>query len=177
MSGPGNEAAATRHAPVVRRPADHPGHRGRFANVTRMVFHPTPERPNTPNAGLVTYEPGAGFPLRRHDFAQVWYVAEEQCRFGPLVPDEDACDGSEDVYNFGERQYVGRLTTPEFQDWLARQERREAADMAAGAGGVGWASPCDGPSPGFAATGKGDQQLDGFILERATGYVPHACRT
>ena len=76
------EAAATHHAPVVRRPSDHPGHRGRFANVTRMVFHPTPERPNTPNAGLVTYEPGAGFPLHRHDFAQLWYVAEGECRFG-----------------------------------------------------------------------------------------------
>ena len=25
-------------------------------------------------------------------------------------------DGSEDVCNFGERQYVGKLTTPEFRD-------------------------------------------------------------
>ena len=53
-------------------------------------------------------------------------------------------DGSEDLYNFGERQYVGRLTTPEFRDRLARQERREAADIAAreaaagGAGAGGW---------------------------------------
>ncbi len=55
-------------------------------------------------------------------------------------------DGSENVYYFGKRQYVGRLTTPEFRDWLARQERREAADIAAreaaagggGAGGDGW---------------------------------------
>ena len=55
-------------------------------------------------------------------------------------------DGSENVYYFGKRQYVGRLTTPAFRDWLARQERREAADMAAreaaggsaGAGGDGW---------------------------------------
>ena len=55
-------------------------------------------------------------------------------------------DGSENVYYFGKRQYVGKLTTPEFRDWLARQERREAADMAAreaaagggGAGGDGW---------------------------------------
>ncbi len=57
-------------------------------------------------------------------------------------------DGSENVYYFGKRQYAGRLTTPAFRDWLARQERREAADMAAreaaagsagaGAGGGGW---------------------------------------
>ena len=53
-------------------------------------------------------------------------------------------DGSENVYYFGKRQYVGKLTTPEFRDWLARQERREAADMAAreaaagSAGAGGW---------------------------------------
>ncbi len=47
-----------------------------------MVFHPTRERPNTPNAGLVTYAPAAGFPLRKHDFAQLWYVAEGERRFG-----------------------------------------------------------------------------------------------
>ena len=53
-------------------------------------------------------------------------------------------DGSEDLYNFSERRYVGRLTTPAFRDWLARQERREAADIAAreaaagGAGAGGW---------------------------------------
>ena len=76
------EPAATHHAPVIRRPSDHAGHAGRFANVTRMVFHPTPERPNTPNAGLVTYEPGAGFPLHKHEFAQLWYVADGECRFG-----------------------------------------------------------------------------------------------
>ena len=62
MSKSRTETPATHHAPDVRRPSDHPGHAGRFANVTRMVFHPTPERPNTPNAGLVTYAPGAGFP-------------------------------------------------------------------------------------------------------------------
>ena len=75
-------ARATHHAPVVRRPADHPGEAGRFANVTRMVFHPSPEHPNEPNAGTVTYEPGAGFALHMHDFAQLWYVLEGECRFG-----------------------------------------------------------------------------------------------
>ncbi len=61
---------------------------------------------------------------------RAWH-AEQERRFGPLVPDEDSYDGSEDYYNFGERQYVGKLTTPAFYDWLARQERREAAELAA----------------------------------------------
>jgi mannose-6-phosphate isomerase-like protein (cupin superfamily) len=43
---------------------------------SKMVFHPRPERPTEPNAGLVRYEPGAHHPLHRHDFAQVWYVLE-----------------------------------------------------------------------------------------------------
>ncbi len=78
----GLDDGAGHHAPVVRRPTDHPGHEGRFGNVTRMVFHPTPERPNDPNAGLVTYRPGSGFPRHMHDFAQLWYVLEGECRFG-----------------------------------------------------------------------------------------------
>ncbi len=69
---------------------------------------------------------------------RAWHAEQERPRigsgagcFGPLVPDEDSYDGSEDYYNFGERQYVGKLTTPAFYDWLARQERREAAELAA----------------------------------------------
>ena len=76
------EARATHHAPIVRRPADHPGETGRFGNVTRMVFHPTAEHPSEPNAGIITYRPGAGFPRHMHDFAQLWYVLEGECRFG-----------------------------------------------------------------------------------------------
>ena len=81
-SPPAFEDDAGHHAPIIRRPADHPGHEGRFGNVTRMVFHPTPEHPNEPNAGLITYRPGAGFPRHKHDFAQLWYVLEGECRFG-----------------------------------------------------------------------------------------------
>ena len=75
-------AGTTHHAPVVRRPADLRGDAGRFGNVTRMVFHPTVEHPNEPNAGVITYEPGAGFPLHMHEFAQLWYVLEGECTFG-----------------------------------------------------------------------------------------------
>ena len=77
-----SESKPARHAPVVRRPSDHPGHEGRFGNVTRMVFHPTPEEPNAPIAGVITYKPGSGFPQHSHDFAQLWYVLEGECQFG-----------------------------------------------------------------------------------------------
>ena len=55
---------------------------GRFANTTQRIFHPTEENPTAPNAGVLTYHPGSGFPLHLHDFAQVWYVLEGECRFG-----------------------------------------------------------------------------------------------
>ena len=49
-------------------------------------------------------------------------------------------DGSEDEYHYFDEVYVGSQETPAFRDWLARQERREAADIAAGgsAGAGGW---------------------------------------
>lgn len=68
--------------PVVARPDDHPGQVGRFGNITRMVFHPSDADPTSPNAGTITYPPGTGFPLHKHDFAQVWYVLDGECRFG-----------------------------------------------------------------------------------------------
>jgi len=43
---------------------------------SKMLFHPHPERPTEPNAGLVRFEPGASHPLHRHDFAQIWYILE-----------------------------------------------------------------------------------------------------
>lgn len=70
---------------VVARPDDHPGQVGRFGNVTRMVIHPTDDDPTSPNAGTITYPPGTGFPLHKHDFAQVWYLIEGECRFGDRV--------------------------------------------------------------------------------------------
>ncbi|MDQ6916390.1 MAG: cupin domain-containing protein [Pseudomonadota bacterium] len=48
----------------------------------KMLFHPHPDRPTEPNAGIVRYEPGANHPLHRHDFAQVWYVLEGEFRIG-----------------------------------------------------------------------------------------------
>jgi len=76
------QARLTHNAPIIRRLVEYPPEMGRFANETQMVFHPTDEHPTEPNAGLLTYLPGAAFPLHKHDFAQVWYVVEGECSFG-----------------------------------------------------------------------------------------------
>ena len=72
----------THHAPQFRHPDDMAWEMGRFRNATKFLFHPTPERPTTPNVGFLRYEPGAGFPLHKHDFAQIWYVIEGEFRMG-----------------------------------------------------------------------------------------------
>lgn len=48
----------------------------------KMLFHPNPDRPTEPNAGIVRYEPGANHPMHRHDFAQVWYVLAGEFTIG-----------------------------------------------------------------------------------------------
>ena len=68
--------------PIVARPDSHPGTVGRFGNITRMVIHPSDADPTAPNAGTIHYPAGTGFPLHGHDFAQVWYVMEGECRLG-----------------------------------------------------------------------------------------------
>ncbi|MFI4986775.1 MAG: cupin domain-containing protein [Alphaproteobacteria bacterium] len=49
---------------------------------SKMLFHPTPEQPTVPNAGLVRYEPGASHPLHNHYFAQLWYILEGEFDIG-----------------------------------------------------------------------------------------------
>jgi hypothetical protein len=49
---------------------------------SKMLFHPRPERPSEPNAGFVRFQPGAGYPLHRHDFAQIWYILEGEFVIG-----------------------------------------------------------------------------------------------
>jgi hypothetical protein len=39
----------------------------------KMLFHPTPEQPTAPNAGILRLEPGAHHPEHDHGFAQVWF--------------------------------------------------------------------------------------------------------
>ena len=40
----------------------------------KMLFHPRPERPTEPNAGILRLEPGAYHPEHYHGFAQVWHI-------------------------------------------------------------------------------------------------------
>jgi mannose-6-phosphate isomerase-like protein (cupin superfamily) len=75
-------AASTHNAPEFRHPSEMDWEMGRFNNVTKFLFHPTPERPTVPNAGFLRYEPGAGFPLHKHDFAQVWYIIDGEFQMG-----------------------------------------------------------------------------------------------
>jgi redox-sensitive bicupin YhaK (pirin superfamily) len=76
---------ASHHAPIFRHVDDMDWEMGRFKNKTKFLFHPRPEDPNEPNAGLLHYEPGAGFPLHKHDFAQVWYIIEGEFRCGDTL--------------------------------------------------------------------------------------------
>jgi len=48
----------------------------------KMLFHPRPDRPTEPNAGILRLEPGAHHPVHRHDFAQVWYILEGEFHIG-----------------------------------------------------------------------------------------------
>jgi hypothetical protein len=55
----------------------------RFPGIdSKMLFHPRPERPTEPNAGVLRYEPGGGHPLHSHYFAQVWYILEGEFDIG-----------------------------------------------------------------------------------------------
>jgi mannose-6-phosphate isomerase-like protein (cupin superfamily) len=77
----------TETAIPARKPGDHPfeavhaderdWETQRFGGYqSKMLFHPRPERPTEPNAGLIRFAPGASHPVHRHDFAQIWYILE-----------------------------------------------------------------------------------------------------
>ena len=71
-------AASLKHqAPHVTHVDDHQWETIRWPGQTgKMMFHPRPENPTEPNAGIVRYEPGSRHPFHQHDFAQVWYIIE-----------------------------------------------------------------------------------------------------
>lgn len=71
--------------PEYRTPDSMEWEMGRFKNKTKFLFHTRPERPTEPNAGFLHYEPGAGFRLHKHDFAQVWYVIDGEFNMGGKV--------------------------------------------------------------------------------------------
>src|SRR6185312_13113744 len=47
---------------TIRRPGE----------TGKMLFHPRPERPTEPNAGILRLAPGGYHPEHYHGFAQVW---------------------------------------------------------------------------------------------------------
>ena len=73
---PATNSAGGKHLPYEAKHIDDvewetirwPGETG------KMLFHPRPERPTEPNAGILRLEPGAHHPIHNHDFAQVWYI-------------------------------------------------------------------------------------------------------
>ena len=66
------EQTTSDHPPEYRHTDEQPWETLRWpGQESKMMFHPRPERPTEPNAGLVRYEPGSHHPHHRHDFAQV----------------------------------------------------------------------------------------------------------
>ncbi|WP_420416326.1 cupin domain-containing protein [Pacificispira sp.] len=58
----------------------------------KMLFHPEPDNPTHPNAGILRLEPGAYHPEHYHGFAQVWHILKgefeidgEICRPGSVL--------------------------------------------------------------------------------------------
>ncbi len=82
------DASREEHLPYIVRHLDDlnwetirwPGETG------KMVFHPNPDRPTEPNAGILRLEPGAYHPEHYHGFAQVWYIME-----GEFIIDGEKC--------------------------------------------------------------------------------------
>ena len=75
---------ATAHQPMeVRHRDDVEWETIRWPGETgKILFHPRPERPTEPNAGILRLEPGAHHPVHNHDFAQVWYILDGTFRIG-----------------------------------------------------------------------------------------------
>src|SRR5882672_5732572 len=74
----GREASRRDHLPYdVRHIDDVEWETIRWPGETgKLLFHPRPECPTEPNAGLLRLAPGAYHPLHRHDFAQVLYILD-----------------------------------------------------------------------------------------------------
>jgi hypothetical protein len=66
-----------------------------------MLFHPGPEQPTAPNAGILQLAPGAHHPEHDHGFAQVWFILK-----GALAIDGRLCPPGTMLY----------LPDPHFED-------------------------------------------------------------
>ena len=106
----------------------------------KMMFHPRPERPTEPNAGILRLAPGAHHPIHNHDFAQVWYVLEGTFRVDGNVVKPGAMIFHPDPHFEGEFstetggeilivQYPGPTTggRPIYEDRFNKKERKPLA--------------------------------------------------
>lgn len=107
----------------------------------KMLFHPRPERPTEPNAGILRLEPGAHHPLHKHEFSQVWYILEGSFRIGgrlcvpgtmifhpdPHYEDDFSTDTGGQILIV---QYPGPTTggRPIYDDRFNLKERRAVAE-------------------------------------------------
>lgn len=107
----------------------------------KMMFHPRPERPTEPNAGILRLERGAHHPIHNHDFAQVWYVLEGTFKIDGNVVKPGAMIFHPDPHFEGEFstetggeilivQYPGPSTgcRPIHGDRFNKQERKSVAE-------------------------------------------------
>lgn len=107
----------------------------------KVAFHPRPDDPAEPLAGITRFEPGGWFPDHAHDFAQFWYVLEGECtvngetvRAGSFVFHPDPHVEREMHTEKGVTilfcQYPGPTTgsAPIYKDRFDLEERREVSD-------------------------------------------------
>jgi hypothetical protein len=107
----------------------------------KMMFHPRPERPTEPNAGILRLAPGAHHPIHNHDFAQVWYVLAgtftidgNVVRPGSMIFHPDPhFEGEFSTATGGEIlivQYPGPTTggRPIYEDRFNKKERKPIAE-------------------------------------------------
>ena len=96
----------THHAPQFKQAGHMDWETLRFpGQFSKMLFHPRPDAPTEPNAGLVKYAPGANHPLHTHEFAQVWYILEGEFRIG------DRTHGPGTMFYYADPHYEDELTT------------------------------------------------------------------
>ena len=107
----------------------------------KMLFHPRPERPTEPNAGILRLASGAHHPIHNHDFAQVWYVLEGTFKIDGNVVTKGAMvfhpdphfEGAFSTETGGEIlivQYPGPTTggRPIYDDRFNKKERKPIAE-------------------------------------------------
>jgi hypothetical protein len=109
--------------------------------IGKMLFHPRPERPTDPNAGILRLEVGAHHPEHYHGFAQVWFILSGEYEidgklYGPgtiLFHPDPHFEGALHTKTGGDIfivQYPGPTTAerPIYSDRFNMKERRSVSE-------------------------------------------------